>query len=94
MAGSRGKAGGINRETEDQGALQIGPTDAGFVRIYVYGNGIDLPMDFEPEEAEEIAQELLAAAERARQKNNVKMAKPGKGDERRAAAKRRSAPRN
>lgn len=36
------------------------------VRIYVEGEGVDLPLDFEPEEAEEIANELLAAAEAAR----------------------------
>ena len=36
------------------------------VRIYVQGDGIDLPMDFDPEEAAEIAEELMAAAEAAR----------------------------
>ena len=36
------------------------------VRIYVEGEGVDLPLDFDPEEAEEIAEELLAAAEAAR----------------------------
>jgi len=36
------------------------------VRIYVAGDGIDLPLDFEPEEAEEIADELRAAAASAR----------------------------
>jgi hypothetical protein len=36
------------------------------VRIYVEAEGVDLPLDFEPEEAEEIAEELRAAAERAR----------------------------
>jgi hypothetical protein len=33
------------------------------VRIYVEGDGIELPMDFEPEEALDIANELRAAAE-------------------------------
>ena len=33
------------------------------VRIYIEGDGIDLPMDFDPEEAIEIAEEIRAAAE-------------------------------
>ena len=32
------------------------------VRIYVEGDGVDLPLDFDPDEAEEIAEELRAAA--------------------------------
>lgn len=56
----------INRESETAANLQIGPTDRGMVRIYVEADGIDLPLDFEPEEAEEIAEELRAAAEAAR----------------------------
>lgn len=69
---------GINRESDLAANLQIGPTDQGMVRIYVEGDGIDLPLDFDPDEAAEIAEELLAAAETARG-----MAKghggPGKG---------------
>ncbi|MGB0968961.1 MAG: DUF6324 family protein, partial [Halocynthiibacter sp.] len=42
--------------------LQIGPTSEGMVRIYIEGDGIELPMDFDPEEAREIAEEILAAA--------------------------------
>jgi hypothetical protein len=38
----------------------------GMVRIYVEGEGIDLPLDFDPDEAEEIADEIRAAAARAR----------------------------
>lgn len=57
---------GIDRQTDIQASLQIGPTDQGMVRLYIEGEGIDLPMDFEPEEAEEIAEELRAAAQRAR----------------------------
>lgn len=56
----------INSENEMAADLQIGPTTLGMVRIYIAGNGIDLPMDFEPEEAEEIAEELRAAAAAAR----------------------------
>lgn len=57
---------GINKESEIAANLQIGPTTLGMVRIYVEGDGIDLPLDFEPEEAEEIADELRAAAALAR----------------------------
>lgn len=57
---------GINKESDVAANLQIGPTDAGMVRIYVEGDGIELPLDFDPDEAEEIAEELVAAAEVAR----------------------------
>lgn len=56
----------INSQSDIAANLQIGPTDQGMVRIYVEGEGVDLPLDFDPEEAEEIAEELLAAAEAAR----------------------------
>lgn len=58
---------GINSESDIAANLQIGPTDRGMVRIYVEATGVDLPLDFEPEEAEEIAEELLAAAHAARE---------------------------
>ncbi|MCG6112644.1 MAG: DUF6324 family protein [Paracoccus sp.] len=57
---------GINSESDITANIQIGPTDLGMVRIYVQGEGVDLPMDFDPEEATEIAEELMAAAEAAR----------------------------
>ncbi len=57
---------GIDRQSDISANLQIGPTSLGMVRIYVEAEGVDLPLDFEPEEAEEIAEELRAAAERAR----------------------------
>lgn len=57
---------GINKQSEIAANLQIGPTSVGMVRIYVDGPGIDLPLDFDPEEAEEIAEELRAAAQQAR----------------------------
>lgn len=56
----------IDKQSEDAANLQIGPTSLGMVRIYVEGDGIDLPLDFDPEEAEEIAEELMAAAAAAR----------------------------
>lgn len=66
----------INSESNVTANLQIGPTDKGMVRIYVEGQGIDLPLDFEPEEAEEIAEELLAAAEAARSQGETPVKKP------------------
>lgn len=57
---------GINSESDMAANLQIGPTTLGMVRLYVAGDGIDLPLDFEPDEAEEIADELRAAAAAAR----------------------------
>ena len=57
---------GINDESDLTASLQIGPTDAGMVRVYIEGEGIDIPMDFDPDEALEIAEELRAAAAIAR----------------------------
>jgi hypothetical protein len=57
---------GIDRESDVAANLQIGPTTLGMVRLYIETAEIELPLDFEPEEAEEIAEELIAAAERAR----------------------------
>lgn len=57
---------GIDSESDITANLQIGPTTLGMVRIYVAGQGVDLPLDFDPDEADEIAEELRAAAERAR----------------------------
>lgn len=56
---------GINKESEIAADLQIGPTDLGMVRIYIKANGVELPLDFEPDEAREIAEEINAAAMRA-----------------------------
>ena len=56
---------GINKQSQISANLQIGPTSEGMVRIYIEGKNIDLPLDFEPEEANEIAQELIAAAKTA-----------------------------
>ena len=57
----------INSQSNIAANLQVGPTDQGMVRIYLEAEGIELPLDFDPEEATEIAEELLAAAEAARQ---------------------------
>lgn len=57
---------GINRESDVAASLQIGPTSLGMVRLYIATESMELPLDFEPGEAEEIAEELRAAAEKAR----------------------------
>jgi len=57
---------GINTERDIEANLQIGPTDAGMVRLFVEAHGVEVPMDFDPEEAEEIAEEIRAAAQAAR----------------------------
>ena len=57
---------GINKESDIEANLQIGPTSEGMVRIYVEGGGVEIPMDFEPEEAIEIAEEIRSAAEQAK----------------------------
>ncbi len=58
---------GIDKQSDTAANIQIGPTDHGMVRIYIEADGgIDLPLDFDPEEADEIAEELRAAAEAAR----------------------------
>lgn len=57
---------GINDERDIEANLQIGPTDIGQVRLFIEGDGIEIPMDFDPDEAEEIAEEILAASKAAR----------------------------
>lgn len=58
---------GIDKQSDIAANIQIGPTDTGMVRIYIEtDNGQELPLDFDPEEADEIAEELRAAAEAAR----------------------------
>lgn len=57
---------GINDESDIAANMQIGPTEMGMVRIYIEAEGLDLPMDFDPEEAAEIAEEILAAAAQAK----------------------------
>ena len=52
---------GINNERDIEANLQIGPTDQGMVRLYVEAGKTEIPMDFEPDEAREIAEEILAA---------------------------------
>jgi hypothetical protein len=67
---------GINRESEVAANLQIGPTSLGMVRLFIETEACELPLDFVPEEAEEIAEELRSAAEKARA---MKAGPPGGG---------------
>ena len=57
---------GLNTPNDEGADLQIGPTDQGMVRLYVTSEAVDLPLDFDPEDAEAIAEELMAAARTAR----------------------------
>ena len=57
---------GINKQSDIEANLQIGPTDIGMVRIYVSAGQTEIQMDFDPEEAEEIAEEIKLAAQAAR----------------------------
>jgi len=70
---------GINDHSNISADLQIGPTSDGMVRLYIEGDGFGIPMDFFPEEAEEIAEEILAAVERARAAAPASGGKGGKG---------------
>ena len=57
---------GINAQSDQEADLQVGPTSEGMVRIFIASGEAEIPMDFAPEDAEEISEELRAAAERAR----------------------------
>ncbi|MEM8775720.1 MAG: DUF6324 family protein [Pseudomonadota bacterium] len=61
---------GINTPKDIEANLQIGPTDKGMVRLYVETGKVEVPMDFDPEEAREIAEEILAAAKAAEAKTS------------------------
>ncbi|WP_102222985.1 DUF6324 family protein [Acidimangrovimonas sediminis] len=73
----------IDKQSDIAANLQIGPTTLGMVRIYVEAEGVDLPLDFEPEEAEEIAEELMAAAKLARNAADKSKDRKPKGKPRR-----------
>ena len=57
---------GINSEVEIEANLQIGPTSDGMVRLFIEAKGIEVPLDFDPEEADEIAEEIRSAGASAR----------------------------
>ncbi|MBC6407317.1 MAG: hypothetical protein GDA40_03915 [Rhodobacteraceae bacterium] len=62
---------GINTKRDIIANLQIGPTDRGLVRLYIEAEKVEIPMDFFPDEAEEIAAEIQAAAQMARRAKRV-----------------------
>lgn len=57
---------GINTEKKIEANLQIGPTSDGMVRLFIEAADTEIPLDFYPDEADEIAEEIKAAAQRAR----------------------------
>ncbi|XDA96887.1 DUF6324 family protein [Sulfitobacter sp. LCG007] len=57
---------GIDTERDIEANLQVGPTDKGMVRIFIESGNVEIPMDFTPDDAIEIAEEIMAAAQRAR----------------------------
>ena len=56
---------GIDTERDIEANLQIGPTDQGMVRLFIEAGKTEIPMDFDPDEAREIAEEILSAAQAA-----------------------------
>ncbi|WP_031552782.1 DUF6324 family protein [Parvularcula oceani] len=62
----------LNTQSDEGADLQIGATDQGMVRLYLFSSQIDMPLDFDPEDAEAIAEELLAAAKAARSQSGRK----------------------
>ena len=65
----------IDTERNISANLQIGPTTEGMVRIFIEAESLEIPLDFDPDEADEIAEELRASAARARE-----MSRKGKGN--------------
>ena len=57
---------GINTPSDTEAELRIGSTDTKMVRIFVSNSVGEISMDFYPDEAEEIARELMAAASACR----------------------------
>jgi len=55
----------INSPSDIIADIQIAPTSEGEVRIFVSAGKVEIPMDFSPDEAREIAEELRAAASHA-----------------------------
>lgn len=77
---------GTSSDSDREASLVIGPTSLGMVRILVHSEGLELPMDFDPDEALEIAEELRSSAERA-----AAIRGAGTGTQEPAAGTRRSA---
>ena len=56
----------INTESDVIADLNIGPTTVGMVRFFVSSGNCKIPLDFSPDEADEIATEIKTAAAAAR----------------------------
>ncbi len=69
---------GIDTERDIEATLQIGPTSQGMVRLFVQAGTAEIPFDFDPDEADEIATEISAAAAKARFSSQPKKQKPKK----------------
>lgn len=65
----------INDEKNVTANLQIGPTTLGMVRLYIEAGNTEIPLDFDPEEAEEIAEEIRLAAQSAKNMGQAKKTK-------------------
>ena len=53
---------GINSSHNKETDLQVGPTSEGMVRIFIRNDEMSLPLDFSPDDAIEIANEIIASA--------------------------------
>jgi hypothetical protein len=69
----------VDEDSDIEATLTVGPTDRAMVRILVEGAGFRVPMDFEPDEADEIAEELRLAAEVARGQDRGRTGGKGPG---------------
>ncbi len=56
----------VDLRDDEAGALQVGVTDRGMVRLILSTRAGVVELDYEPDEADDIAHELAAAADRAR----------------------------
>ena len=74
---------GIDSESDVAADLKIAPTSLGMVRIFVTAGSVEIPMDFSPDEAREIAEELQASADTAASAGSKGRRRPtGHGDTR------------
>ena len=56
----------INKQSQITADLQIGPTTLGMVRFFIYSTDAEVALDFTPDEADEIAEEIQLASKKAR----------------------------
>ena len=63
---------GMNTPSDETADLQVGATDQGMVRLFVASERAEIPMDFDPDDADAIAEELVAAAAAARKAKGAK----------------------